>query len=102
MFAAFQNQSSLITMVEMKRHLKEHVVMYYSTSARQGFFVIFWDIQLIDTLVFIIQHGGQKYRLLYGLRFPSLPYNLAKTRSRMATTITFSRQNGTGSRSRTT
>ena len=50
----FQRKGTeILISVEMKRHLKEHVVMYYSTSARQGFFVIFWDIQLIDTLVFI-------------------------------------------------
>ena len=38
----FQRKGNeILISVEMKRHLKGHVVMYYSTSARQGFFVIF-------------------------------------------------------------
>ena len=38
----FQRKGTeILISVEMKRHLKEHVIMYYSTSARQGFFVIF-------------------------------------------------------------
>ena len=66
-----------------------YVLFHLCTSRRLRYFLRHptnWHLSFYSTVGRSID-----FFTVYGLRFPSLSYNLAKTRSRMATTIAFSR-----------